>query len=323
MPSIAEFPLKKLALKVSVIVPCYNHEKYIEECINSIIGQTYQDIELIVIDDGSTDRSPEILRRMSEKYGFYYEQQKNMGLPATLNKAIRIASGEYISPVASDDTFAPNKIELLMNEFLGLDGSYAVVCGDANFIDENSLVINQQNESTEPVSVVRHYIENSVSAKSFNLNEDFGKYESLLLFNCIPVLSTIIRKTALLEVGLYDENIHIEDWNMWLKLSQNYRFHYIDLPVANYRLHDYNSLKTSSYQLKVDMLKVLLREREYSYRHGYGEKWEYAYYSRLINIAYKYKPGIFLAYFRFSDTWRLMRVMSIKMRSKIGRLLKN
>ena len=97
---------------------------------------------------------------------------------------------------------------------------------------------------------------------------------------------------------------------MWLKLSRNYRFQFIDLPVANYRLHDYNSLKTSSYQLKVDMLKVLLREREYSYSHGYGKKWEYAYYSRLINIAYKYKPRIFLDYFIIMELKCMFRISS-------------
>ena len=82
---------KRMQPLVSVIVPCYNHEKYVEKTIESIVNQTYKNIELIVIDDGSKDNSTIILEKLSRQYNFYYEHQHNIGLPATLNKMIKMA----------------------------------------------------------------------------------------------------------------------------------------------------------------------------------------------------------------------------------------
>ena len=97
--------------KVTVRISAYNHEGYIEQAILSIVNQTYQDFELLVIDDGSTDRTPEILERLSQEYEFYFERQQNMGLPKTLNKLIRMAKGEYVSGCSSDDYWPLTRLE--------------------------------------------------------------------------------------------------------------------------------------------------------------------------------------------------------------------
>ena len=97
---------------VTVLVPAYNHEKYVEQTILSIVNQTYQDFELIVIDDGSSDQTPEILERLSQEHGFYFERQENMGVTKTLNKIISKAKGQYIVGCASDDAMPRNRLEI-------------------------------------------------------------------------------------------------------------------------------------------------------------------------------------------------------------------
>lgn len=81
---------------VSVVISSYNHEPYIEQTIESIVNQTYSNIEIIVFDDGSTDNSPVILDKLSKKYNFYFERQKNIGLSATLNKGLYLSKGKYL-----------------------------------------------------------------------------------------------------------------------------------------------------------------------------------------------------------------------------------
>ena len=100
---------------VSVIMPSYNHADYIEKAIRSVFEQTYTKIELIVIDDGSTDNSKEILKELAQRYEFKLIFQQNSGVCKTLNRAIRdFATGDYIALLASDDHWHSRKIELQM-----------------------------------------------------------------------------------------------------------------------------------------------------------------------------------------------------------------
>ena len=116
---------------VSIVVPSYNHASFIEKCINSILTQDYDNYELIVIDDGSTDNSDEILSRLHKKYGFYLEFNKNQGLAKTLNRGFKeIAKGKYLASCASDDYWLPNKLTLQV-EFLETNPDYAMVFGKA------------------------------------------------------------------------------------------------------------------------------------------------------------------------------------------------
>jgi len=295
--------------KVSVIIPSYNHERYVEESIRSVLEQTYENIEIIVLDDGSSDSSPEILKKLSEQYGFYYEHQNNIGLPATLNKAIKIASGDFISFVASDDVFLPDKIQLLMDAFKELNEEYAVVCGDAYFIDNDSGYISREKNGKQFNTAVNFYIDGK---KDFSLKDKFGVYESFLSSNYIPILSTLIKKKALVEVGLYEENIHLEDLNMWFKLSKKHRFHYIDVPVAKYRWHGNNSIITLNKKMMSDLLKILNRERNYCEKEGLTEKWESAYFSKIFFFSKSFDLKIVLENLTLRDMPIFFRYLLLK-----------
>ena len=98
---------------VSVIVPAHNHDRFVAQALRSIAGQTYRQVELVIIDDGSTDRTAEVIARELTGFPFPYrfESQSNAGLPVTLNRAISLAQGEYLSFLASDDRYALDFIE--------------------------------------------------------------------------------------------------------------------------------------------------------------------------------------------------------------------
>ncbi len=100
---------------VSVIIPCYNHEKYLEQSILSVINQTYKNIELIVIDDGSKDKSVELIKNLQKTSDFKFIAQENIGVCKTLNKAVKLSVGKYISILASDDYWEITKIEKQVN----------------------------------------------------------------------------------------------------------------------------------------------------------------------------------------------------------------
>ena len=129
---------------VSVIIPAYNHENYVQETISSIINQTYQNIELIIIDDGSKDSTWQKILELKDKCekrfsNVIFQTQKNEGTRKTLNKLLSLTKGEYIYLIASDDLAKPNAIELQAN-FLLNNKEYGLVVGDNEIIDEKSTI---------------------------------------------------------------------------------------------------------------------------------------------------------------------------------------
>ncbi|MDR1371567.1 MAG: glycosyltransferase [Dysgonamonadaceae bacterium] len=208
---------------VSIIVPCYNHDKYIEECILSIVNQTYKNIELIVVDDGSSDRSPEILKRLQKQFGFALFIQQNRGISKTLNWAIREHSrGKYIAGCASDDYLLTDRIEKQV-AYMENNPDTAMVCGKVH-------VVNKDSNTVEGLHIIDE-VKNPV--------EDL-KFESLIERNCIPAMTVMIRRTVWEECGGYNEQTPIEDLDMWLKIAYNHRIGYIDDYFACYRWHGEN-----------------------------------------------------------------------------------
>lgn len=205
---------------VSVIIPCYNHEMYVEECILSIINQTYKNIQLVVIDDGSKDKSITIIEKLSIKHGFIFEAQSNIGLSPTLNKAIKkYCTGKYISVVASDDFWHPDKIKLEIelyekNTHLGL-----VYC-DAHVVNAKSEIIEAFDLGTKKGNCSTEDIIRGITV--------------------IPALTVMVNKSIYDEVGLFDEQTLVEDWDMWIRISLKHGVGFVNKKLAYYRTHDTN-----------------------------------------------------------------------------------
>jgi glycosyltransferase involved in cell wall biosynthesis len=201
--------------KVSVILPVYNCEKYIGEAIKSILNQTLQDFELIIINDGSTDNSLEVIKSITNKSNkVNIIDQENTGLIGALNNGLLAAKGEYIARMDADDISFPHRFEL-----------------QAKLLDENPIV-GVCGTSTESFGAA-----NGVNIRSSN-NDDL---QSILLF--WPPFShpTIMFRRSVLEDNniIYDINFkHCEDFAMWSDLAKVCQFSNVTDVLLKYRVHD-------------------------------------------------------------------------------------
>ncbi len=275
---------------VTAVIPVYNHERYVAASISSLIDQTYTEIELIVINDGSRDdshrRTLELKERCEERFvRFIYICRENKGLAATLNEALELASGEFFSILASDDIALPNREELLVGALSSRDESYAAAFGDALLIDgSGERIALDGGRKAIPFSARSSgqifstcFALHTAGMQGFDYRgEQFGSYPSLLCNNYLPAMSTLVRTRCIREVGGWTDGNTVEDWELWRKLAKRYRFVLVDQPVACYRWHESNSVKTVSDRLNLSTYALLGNEREYCEQRGLTEKWRRA-----------------------------------------------
>ncbi|MDI6792170.1 MAG: glycosyltransferase family 2 protein [bacterium] len=222
--------------KVSVIIPTYNYASFIAEAVESVLDQTFKDLEIIVVDDGSTDTTRDILKRFEGKITYLY--QENQGAPAARNKGIKAAQGKYIGLLDADDFWMPEKLEIQVPI---LDQEPEVGLVYANVYNINLLQGNQ--------------FLGRVSKKGLR-GEPFHE---LLKGNFIPSPSVLVRRACFEKVGLFDENLGrlaAQDWDMWLRIARVYKVAYVDRPLANYRFHDRN-MTTDLERIKAGQVYVL------------------------------------------------------------------
>lgn len=226
---------------VSVVIPCYNHENFVQDCIQSVIDQTYENIELIIIDDGSKDNSVQKIHEMTQKCvdrftRFEFRHRENKGVSATLNEALKWCSGEYLSPIASDDQMLDIKIEIQVR-FLERNPNYIAVFGG----------INQINDNNQVVRVL------TLEKRSYTF-DDIARVDYFL-----QAPTQFFRTKDIIDVGGYNEVFKIEDWYSYLKLTMNGGLIYLmNEVVCNYRRHSNNSSKNMSLMLeKIEIIKSI------------------------------------------------------------------
>lgn len=216
---------------VSIITPTYNHENFIANCIESVITQTYENWEMIIIDDGSFDETPKII----EKYASYdsrirFIRQGNIGifrLAETYNKALELSSGEYIAILEGDDYWNKNKLEIQLNEFENYPD--AILCW-------GQIITISQDKQTEfgIVPVI-----NREDYKYFN-NFPVGSILNILFFkNCIPALTIIIKKQQLIEIGGFRQKygLPLVDLTTLYELALIGRFIFIPEVLGYWRVY--------------------------------------------------------------------------------------
>lgn len=283
---------KKLMPLVSVCVPAYNHEKYVAECIQSIIDQDYKNIELIIINDGSKDKTDEVIKSYEQKcqerfVRFEYRNRENKGLSSTLNEMLDWSKGKYFTGIASDDILLFNKISLLVYELEKLGDSYAVAFGNAKFIDDNSKELYLDKLTGMPTSKDKG-IELFLDYYTYNRDLDyknkniFGSYKTLLEGNYLPAMSYVIVLEKIKEIGAWTSGNTIEDWELWLKLSKKYKFIFVDQSVALYRWHESNSSKVIRKELIIDSMILLEKEKEFAFSENLHNIYFRGYFTQIL-----------------------------------------
>ena len=242
-----DFPL------VSVLIPAYNHENYIQETIESIINQTYPNIELIILDDGSKDKTWEKITELKPKcenrfVKIHFETKQNEGTCITLNKLLKLSSGEFVYIIASDDLAKPQAIEKEV-KFLQDNPDYALAVGDNEYVDSmGKQIFRTQKAFTSNIKnakykTVKEFL--SSKLKIDFLSDDFGSYKTLYKENYIPN-GYLIRKNIFETIGNFTKNAPLEDFWLMLQISKYKKMKYIDEILFSYRIHDTNTIGNST-----------------------------------------------------------------------------
>lgn len=271
-------------VSVSVIVASYNHGKYIGNLIESILNQTYNDIELLIADDCSTDNSAEIINSYKNvceqklKRFVFLTKEKNKGITDSLNSLLKMAEGEYICPVGSDDMLKPDAVETLYN-FIKDKPEYGFVGGNSEIMDEegricywdkNAEIVYDKNEADYLTwADFSRYTAKAYTNMEYDSNA-FGNYRSLLYGNYI-VNGYLFKKQAMIEAGGYKYNV-FEDWCMNLEIAKKYKFKYIDKIVYSYRRHSKNVTKNTKYSTP-RLWTTIATQYEYCKENGLLDVW--------------------------------------------------
>ena len=238
---------------VSVLIPAYNHENYIQETIESIINQTYPNIELIILDDGSKDKTWEKITELKPKcenrfVKIHFETKQNEGTCITLNKLLKLSSGEFVYIIASDDLAKPQAIEKEV-KFLQNNLDYALAVGDNEYVDSmGKQIFRTQKAFTSNIKnakykTVKEFL--SSKLKIDFLSDDFGSYKPLYKENYIPN-GYLIRKNIFETIGNFTKNAPLEDFWLMLQISKYKKMKYIDEILFSYRIHDTNTIGNST-----------------------------------------------------------------------------
>ena len=232
---------------VSVIIASYNHGPYIEASIGSVLAQTYGNVELLVVDDGSTDDSVERIRRLQQQHGFDFLVQKNQGLSRTLNDSIARARGDLVVSFGSDDVMLPERLALQVAYMQGKP-EVGICAGNIEEIDAQGV----------SRGAPRKLAQRRLDFEDVFLNRKPGAPAPTLMF----------RREALEKVGGFDPQIRLEDLYIQLKITR--AGYFVDIlaeVLALYRVHGTNTYK--NYRFMVD--NVLKTYAAFSDHPAYAE----------------------------------------------------
>lgn len=202
--------------KVSIVIPVYNGAKYLREAIDSALAQTYKNIEVIVVNDGSTDggRTEEIAKSYGDKLRYYHKE--NGGVASALNLGIREMRGEYFSWLSHDDAYYPNKVEVQISYLKNEDGN-VILYSDYDLIDSQSNFIR-----TEKIGHIEP--------------QDFR--QALITGHPIHGCTALVPKVCFDETGLFHEKLKVvQDYDLWFRMAKKCEFKHIPEVLIKWRIH--------------------------------------------------------------------------------------
>jgi glycosyltransferase involved in cell wall biosynthesis len=203
------------AARVSAVVPAYNRADYLGEALDSALAQDFDGLEVVVVDDGSTDATPEVLRRYGDRIRVH--RQENAGQSAAINRGVELARGEFVAFLDSDDAWLPGKLRRQV-PMLDADPGAALLYAGVEMMDASSRTIPDPRPPRRTPS-------GEVLA-------------ALLEENFVRTPTAVFRRKLFLDAGGYDPALRcVNDWDMWLRLATAHRVIRDPVPSARYRLH--------------------------------------------------------------------------------------
>jgi glycosyltransferase involved in cell wall biosynthesis len=246
---IEDFP------KVTIIMPVYNKEAFVEASLLSAVKQTFADVEIIIVNDGSTDGSAAICKQYEKQYSnIIYIEQENQGVVCARNNAVRASRGEYIFPLDADDEIAKECIQLMYEHI-----------------------------SSESVDVVYSYVAR-MADESVLLKQEQVKIPYFLVQNCVCV-SAMFRRSDWEKYGGYNENMSegLEDWDFWLNFVEDEKtFGLVKKTLLYWRVVE-GSRNNFDFQRKQKLLRQLIANHPKLYQNYRNKPWHYFLY-RFVSV---------------------------------------
>ncbi|MEI7474331.1 MAG: glycosyltransferase [bacterium] len=246
--------------EISVIMPVFNGEKYISSAIISVLNQSFKNFEFIIVDDGSNDKTEEIVKSFSSDERVKYFYQTNAGPSVARNTGIALSQGDYIAFIDSDDLWFHKKLELQLHA-LKQNPKAGLSFGWVKYIDENNRTIGR---------------------KEYKINNDY--YKNLILGNYVDNGSVpLIKKECFNKIGYFNPNLFVsEDWDIWIRIAREYDLVGVNDYLVQYRIYSISLSKNYKKMLE-SLLNILDREfktpvfpinnikrKAYAYRYFYS-----------------------------------------------------
>jgi len=258
---------------VTIVGLCYNHDRYVLETLESIREQSYQHLQVILIDDCSKDNSVSIVETWL-KYNrldwTFIRHEVNIGVTRSLNETLELAQGEYYKAIACDDVLMPNFISTMVERFDLLPDEYAMIYSDVQTINENSEVFGST----------------PFSERGWDTDEKVPSgelFDQLAGWCFIPAAGTFM-KTCVLKKLKFNESLIVEDWDLWLRMSKLYLIKGISIAYAKYRIHSASFYQQKSPAYRDHELRSLENHL------GYSKIAD----SRINNFIYKHSILLFM-----------------------------
>lgn len=226
--------------KMSVLMPVYNAEKFLREAIDSILNQTFNDFEFVIINDKSTDKSKEIILSYKDPRIRYFENDKNLGVAGTLNKGLKIAKAELIARMDADDISFSNRFELQYKE-MQKDKEIAVLASNFDVINEKGKFLYRHHFATSPEEI----------------------YYILQFRDCLGHSTVMFRKYIILDIfNGYNEEHESEDYDLWLRISSKYKISKINICLLKLRVSRNSRMGDMGRKINEDTIFLAKRNLE-------------------------------------------------------------
>lgn len=222
---------------VSVLLPVYNAEKYIQQCLASIFRQSYANFELIVVNDGSTDGSEGVIKNYKDSRMVYVKNEINQGVASTLNKGITLAKGKYIARIDADDMMLPDRLQKQV-AFMEDNPEYVLLGSGHYIVGENGLPFD----------------------RFIPANGCHEIKTTMLFYNCMSHPTVMYRAKQAKELRYSTEFKHCEDYELWLRMSKTGKVANLPEPLVQYRIHKQNTSLGNQKEMQQNVMELLARE---------------------------------------------------------------